>query len=239
MYIKLIEESCLNNKYTKWYLNICKKARDRLILNDRKEAKKLLEYVEGHHILPSCIGTKEQKSDNNNIVFLTFREHIICHLLLTKMFDDKRKFKMQHSCNAFWFKLNKNQLEEKSKINSRTLELLKIEHIKGLKSRSGINSPLFGKPRTEKTKKAMRKPKSNSDNIGKYNRTSEIIKKISTSRIGKGIGVHNAMANPENRAKVSASKIGRKVAINSTTGQRKMVYPNNVPEGFKLKYEIV
>lgn len=67
-------------------------------------------------------------------------------------------------------------------------------------------------------------------------RTEETKMKLSKSRIGKGTGDKNAMANAENRAKVAASKIGRKKAKNPITGETKMVYPDNIPDGFIIGF---
>lgn len=60
----------LNNKYTKWYYSICKNAKIRN-LGD-----------ENHHIVPRSLGGDNSKE---NLVLLSTREHMICHLLLTKM----------------------------------------------------------------------------------------------------------------------------------------------------------
>jgi hypothetical protein len=49
-------------------------------------------------------------------------------------------------------------------------------------------------------------------------------KRISKARSGKGAGSRNAMANPEHRAKVAASKVGRKKVL-QPDGKYKMVYP--------------
>lgn len=43
-----------------------------------------LGYTENHHILPRSLGGSNCKS---NLVRLNAREHFICHLLLTKMYD--------------------------------------------------------------------------------------------------------------------------------------------------------
>ena len=51
------------------------------------------------------------------------------------------------------------------------------------------------------------------------------------NRTGKGCGERNAMSNPENRAKVGASKLGRKLHI-GPDGERKMFVPGWEPEGF-------
>lgn len=49
--------------------------------------------------------------------------------------------------------------------------------------------------------------------------------RMSSARMGKALGNKNAMANPENRAKVGASKIGRK-RLSHPTWPFKMVHPN-------------
>lgn len=64
-----------DNKYTKWYMNIVERAKNR----------DLDGYTESHHIIPRCLGGSD---DKNNLVSLTAREHFICHLLLTKMSDN-------------------------------------------------------------------------------------------------------------------------------------------------------
>lgn len=76
----------LQNKYSKWYFSICNKAKTRS--STRKDAKNILGYVEGHHIIPQSI------QHNNLIVYLTPREHFICHWLLTKMLIGENKSKM-------------------------------------------------------------------------------------------------------------------------------------------------
>ena len=62
------------NKYKKWYFNIIEK-RNQYNPNG---------YSENHHIIPLSIGGIDEKE---NIVSLTAKEHFICHVLLTKMFE--------------------------------------------------------------------------------------------------------------------------------------------------------
>lgn len=66
-----------SNKYTKWYYNIVRGAKHRIIDG----------YIEAHHIIPRCLGGSDS---GDNLVRLTPREHFICHMLLTKMHDDHR-----------------------------------------------------------------------------------------------------------------------------------------------------
>jgi hypothetical protein len=65
------------NKYSKWYFNIIESAR-KLPTSD---------YSELHHIIPRSMGGDNSK---DNLVRLSARQHFICHLLLTKMSDNKK-----------------------------------------------------------------------------------------------------------------------------------------------------
>lgn len=100
IYINIIHNIALPNKYTKWYVSIVSRGLDRIDITvpkntQKKQAKKLLGYVEGHHIVPKCICKEEtQIKDKQNIAWLTAREHFICHNLLCKMFSSNYKYKM-------------------------------------------------------------------------------------------------------------------------------------------------
>lgn len=63
------------NKYLKWYINIIKKNKKNKIIHE-------VGY-EIHHIIPKSCGGN---NTNKNKVKLSFKEHFICHLLLTKIF---------------------------------------------------------------------------------------------------------------------------------------------------------
>ena len=80
----MIKDIFLNNKYTRIYYQIIDRAKSRPKPN---------HYTEKHHIIPKCkpfCGLNISK----NLVFLTFREHFICHHLLMKMVRGKFKSKM-------------------------------------------------------------------------------------------------------------------------------------------------
>lgn len=74
----------IKNKYYKWY---------NLIIQYAHNRKKNLSY-ELHHIIPRCIGGNNEPS---NLVNLTFREHFLCHKLLTKCMEDQIKAKRMFS----------------------------------------------------------------------------------------------------------------------------------------------
>lgn len=102
----------LQNKYSKWYNNIISNAKSRISNN---------LYVEKHHIIPKSLG-----GDNSieNIILLSAREHYICHLLLPKMLEGKKKKSMIF---ALWHLRNRHNYKNLSNNNSRLYEKLKIE----------------------------------------------------------------------------------------------------------------
>jgi hypothetical protein len=77
------------SKYRDIYISICQRGAERGI--NRKQLKESLGYVEGHHFIPKCV-TKEYATEQHNIVFLTAREHFICHYLLCKIFKQTEHY---------------------------------------------------------------------------------------------------------------------------------------------------
>jgi hypothetical protein len=84
----------IKNKYRTLYTKIIKKA----LCESRSYNS---EQYESHHILPECFGGKI-------CVNLTFREHYICHLLLTKFTLGSDKMKMCFALHTF-FHFDKNR----------------------------------------------------------------------------------------------------------------------------------
>lgn len=68
--------------YQKIYNDIINNAKNRNINTH--------QYFEMHHIIPKCIGGK---NDNGNLVQLTLREHFICHALLVKIYPNNNSLK--------------------------------------------------------------------------------------------------------------------------------------------------
>ena len=162
----------LNNKYTKWYNNIITKAEQKVNRNG---------YHEKHHIIPKSIGGS---NDESNLIYLTAKEHFVCHLLLTKMFDGEYKSKM---IRAFWMIAtmgNKNQ--ERKKVGSRIYCRYKELWLK----HGNLN-----KPKTEEHKQNLRGPKS-----------QEHKNNISKARIGVSTGPRS------NIQKEAAGKIWRNIS---------------------------
>ena len=58
------------------------------ILCKRGQEERKLDYSETHHIVPKCMGGKD---DKNNLTVLSAKEHYIVHALLTKMYPNDSK----------------------------------------------------------------------------------------------------------------------------------------------------
>lgn len=120
----------LSNKYTVWYFNIINRAQEREIFG----------YHEKHHIIPKSLGGDNSKS---NLVKLTAREHLICHLLLTKMTEGKSNHKMVTA--AFL-------MSNKGRINSRLYETLKINFIRvNSQKQRGSANHFYGKTHSKES----------------------------------------------------------------------------------------
>ena len=89
------------------------------IINKRK-LDKPEGYKEKHHIIPRSLGGTE---DLENIIFLTAREHFICHYLLAKIYK-KESFAWYKMNHAFMMMKCNNLLQQRY-YNSRLYEALK------------------------------------------------------------------------------------------------------------------
>lgn len=77
----------IDNKYTRWYFAIIKKA------SNESRKKSACKYYESHHIIPKCDPFFGSDIKSNKVL-LTAKEHFICHFLLTKMCEGIKKHKM-------------------------------------------------------------------------------------------------------------------------------------------------
>lgn len=136
------------SKYFKWYSNIIATAKNRHMLSDNKEI---------HHIVPRSLG-----GDNSmdNLVSLTVREHLLCHVLLCKMTSGQSKYKMLHAIN-----LMAKASDDKS-INMVVIRTLREQRRAAM---IGEGNPNFGKHPSEETKikigNAMRGKKHSKDTL--------------------------------------------------------------------------
>lgn len=86
----------INNKHLQIYFGI---------ISNAKSRSKLTVYCERHHIIPRSLGGDDSL---DNLVYLTGREHFICHRLLTKFTTDKDRVKMIFALNCMMNRSNEN-----------------------------------------------------------------------------------------------------------------------------------
>lgn len=122
----------LDNKYTSWYNRIITNA----MRQNRSEDTTLYER---HHIIPVSLGGTNEE---HNLVYLTFREHYVCHLLLIKMTNGSDKAKMWL---AVWWVGSVGSNGNKRLLSSRYFQRKRQE---SLTQRKGI-------PKSEETKRKI------------------------------------------------------------------------------------
>jgi hypothetical protein len=159
------------NKYEKWYKSITDSAKHRITE----------DYTEKHHILPKSLGGSDKIT---NLVYLTAREHFICHWLLTKIYSEgEEHWKM---INAFRMMRAENPSQKRyaTKITARVYSNLKEEYsILQSERYKGTGNGFYGKKHSEEVK----------------NRISEANK-----------GDKNGAKRPETKKKIAETKIGKK-----------------------------
>jgi hypothetical protein len=126
---------------------------------ERAKNRKKGKYMERHHIIPRCLGGTDE---NDNLVYLTYREHFIAHKLLVFIHRHNFRNMMKMSC-ALWMMCNAGK--DKYRYTSYTYEKAKQNYID------------FNPSRDPELKKRIR---SNREN-GLYNYGEEHKEKISTA----------------------------------------------------------
>lgn len=140
-----------DNKYRRWYFQICDRARERPHDVD----------MERHHVLPRSLGGGNAKS---NIVSLTYREHFLAHWLLTKFTNGSAK-------TAMWRALSCMRCSR----HGRALTARQFEVARAALSAAtrGKPSPLKGGTKSAETRAKMRE--------AWKNRTPEYFAKLSAA----------------------------------------------------------
>lgn len=114
---------------------------------------------ERHHIKPRSLFPELAKS-KDNIVKLTYREHYICHWLLTKIYPSKEMtnaFWLFHSLNKHKDYFNSHAYEESrslwAKLNSDMHHLFGKRN--GMYGKRGVNNPTYGRKYSNEIREGM------------------------------------------------------------------------------------
>ena len=191
------------NKSTEEYFQLIAFAQSRChrTLYLKKEAKNLLGYVEDHHIIPRSLGGNNLTS---NKVWLTAKEHLTCHILLTQMTTGIDCSKMW---NSLWRMLNKQNTNQEREYNIPA-ELYEIARLKHAENQSllmsGENNPFYGKKHSAKTKEKMSVAKSGKTYEEIYGEDAAIILKEKRRVSSTGL-----KRSTETREKIRQTKIGK------------------------------
>ena len=130
--------------YLKVYNNIIEKARC-------ENRYKGVIYYESHHIIPKCLGGSNKKE---NLIFLTPKEHFICHRLLIEI--HRHNYKSYVSMlRAFVMMSTKNIHQSNRYINSRIYENVKNKLYGDDGLLTGKNATFFNKQHSQETKEKL------------------------------------------------------------------------------------
>jgi hypothetical protein len=202
------------NKYKKWY--------DQIIANGI--AQRAAGY-ERHHIIPKSFGGSD---DSTNLVFITAREHFICHWLLTKIYPTgEEHWKMLNALRMMRAE-NKNQQRYETKITSRVYANLKEEYTK-LQSEKykGENNPFYGKTHTDEAIQRISEANTGEKNAMKREEEKEKMRQLKTgkprapfndtwlanlanSNRGENNGMFGKTHNEDTKSKQREKALGRK-----------------------------
>jgi hypothetical protein len=176
----------IDNKYTKVYYSLIERAKTRILSQS--------SYKEKHHIIPQSFFKHKSKTgwvdgDCNsaeNLVYLTAREHFICHLLLVRMTVGDAHLKMTYALKRFVYTKKHKQF-----INSRLYEYIRQTNSNAMK----------GRPCSSETREKIRQ-----GNLTRPPTSNETRQKLSESaRRRKGF-------TPEGRQKVVDAMKNRTVS---------------------------
>ena len=178
-----------DNKYTKHYMLLVEKAKNRTLPKG--------VYKESHHIIPRSMGGNDDKS---NKVWLTGREHALCHWALLKMTEGADHIKMSYAFNGMNAE-NEFQQRYHSRIITRAYEKHRIAHAQ-VHSERMKGKPAWNKgvPQTDEHKEknrqaALQRAPKSEESIQKwkesrkgYKHTDETREKQSLASKGKPKG---------------------------------------------------
>lgn len=105
-------------------------------------------YFEKHHTIPRCIGGT---NDKENLVYLTAREHFLCHYLLHLIYPKNNKlfYALNMMCNV------KKEYQKRYKPSSRIYEYLKKNRKHTDITKNKISIAHKGKKKSKITKKKI------------------------------------------------------------------------------------
>mgnify|MGYP003328751445 CR=1 FL=1 len=151
------------------------------MLKEIKELPELKESKEDH--LTSADIKYNEKIEKSNLIYITPRQHFICHWLLIKIYSTgEEHWKMLNALRMMRAE-NPNQKRYHTKITSRVYERLKLEYAALQSERMrGENNPMYQRPVSEEVRKGRSLRARGDNNPAKKPGVGE---KIRQSKLGK------------------------------------------------------
>lgn len=224
LYINWINSNCIDNKYTRWYIQICNRGLYR---------KCPIVYIERHHIVPRSINPIWIK-EKENLVALTAKEHFIVHLCLTKMFEQYSKQHYQMMKAVFFFKLSNDDM---NRYNSKIYSILKEKYSK---LNSKYANRVFSEERNQKISNALRGVPKTPEHIQKSVATrkhnnsyipwnkNKSVKHITGFQISNALKGTRIGANNTNYGKVHSNEAKKKIGNASRERSKDESYKQNL-----------
>ena len=225
-----------NNKYTKWYDRIIVAAQIRA--QDKKSAKALLGYVEKHHIIPESFFINRVRkgpagwldgNPNNltNLVYLTAREHFVCHNLLLHMCEDRALKIVSYAFRGMckWKSNSQDRERRSARWYEKSKKFVNSQPVSE-ETRIKLSNANKGKITSEETKRKISESKKGVKRSAEFcakmsdiqkNRPQEITDKItekarSAERRKRSSEVHKGkIMSAETREKLSIAHKGKKL----------------------------
>ena len=211
-----------NEHHLKRYCNFIEKCS----LSNSKKTRIELGYTEKHHILPKALFPEYKSFKHNkwNKVYLTFRQHILCHYMLMKAFPSIDSMAYAFNMMATSKKLTKLNIILLEEAKCKFIQRMSQFHSGKRKTEEAIQKSAIsrrGMKRSAESKERMSKSQ-----IGKV-LSPETREKIRNTSIGK---IHSAETkkkmsgrnvSPQTREKISKIHTGKKVSIETREKMRK------------------
>jgi hypothetical protein len=158
-------------------------------------------YCEYHHILPKCLGGKDDKA---NMIYVSGRVHVLLHWILCKIHPTNRK--ILHAFQAMTMFngkqeriLNTNIIESARKYNV----LSRIGTTRSQETKEKISKSMSGRTKNEETKRKIGEATKKYRQKHKFTHSQETKEKLRKSHTGQ-------IKNEETKRKIGDSLRGKK-----------------------------
>ena len=219
--MNLLEEDSndeTRNWYIKTYNNLVKTRREMRGWKKARNYREYSDYLEKHHIIPKCMGGKNEE---DNYVLFTYREHIIAHHLLHRIFPENHKLALAYLGMIY---MNPNR-----KVGKGVYKIVNGKEVPyTTRDLEEIRKLVAEKNRIEKTGvKYSDEVKRKLSEMRMGHEVKETTRqKISEARVGMEFTEeHKKNISKTHKGKTLSEDIKKKVSINSVT-RREIIGPN-------------